>query len=499
MIIQPLETQPHKPWALLVPGWHTLRVFTLEGEREVRGPERCYQLLASLDHHINYVAGSLRPLLFTTGATHWTADVWKGRATTLHLDGTRTSVTSLRRTLSHLEEPLEQFAKLTEVLEYLSHQGVCAGSLSSMASALWRSTLSSPLEIAFDARVGRSAFYGGRQERPDDSHDEFHDQVSLDIASAYPTSQVERPYAAGLRGVSASTYLDPSVAGLCEASVHVPDDLRFPPLPVRVGPAMIQWATGDIEGTWTWCELDAARQVGATVNPIRVWAPTCEVDLFSPWWQLLQWGRDAVSPDARKLVKAITNMLWSTFALIDDGRSARVRWDDDHADSVTSVLRPKRKMPQANTVHISAETSSRVRRRMLLEGLYGDTETPSHCDTDGIICSVESAMRRTRGSGVGDWRFKQEMRTVQIKAPQLYRYTCGPYCGVDHSQWHYVASGIPGRFASELFERHPGFQVSLRGEDVVAPSGTRLEGEQLKRYLSVAKDIETMAWGPALV
>jgi hypothetical protein len=499
MIFEPLTAQSPKPWALLVPGWHTLRVFTLDGVTETRGPERCYQRLGELSGHVNYVAGSLRSMLFVVGATHWTADVWKGKATTLILDGSGTRVTSLKNTLGHLSDPLDQFTALTRVLEFLSHQGVRAGSLSSMAAALWRSTLPREIEFAFDARVGRSGFYGGRQERPDASADEFTDQVSLDISSAYPTSQVERPYATGLRGVDKSTTLDPTVAGLCEARVHVPEDLRFAPLPVRLGPNAIQWARGDLEGVWTWCELDAAMQVGAIVTPVRVWAPTGETSPFDAWWTLCRWARDAVGEDAAKLVKAITNMLWSTFALVDDGRSATVRWRDDHGDEPTSVRRPRRRMPQANTVHVSAETSSRVRRRMLLEGLYGDTETPSHCDTDGIICSLESAMRRTRGHGAGEWRFKNEMRTLQIKAPQLYRYTCGPYCGVDHSQWHYVASGIPGRFASELFERHPGFQVSMRGDDQVLPSGSLLEGEQLARYLEAATDVQRSAWGPSLV
>ena len=498
MIITPLEPQSPKPFTLLVPGYRTLRVIDHHGERTAKGPERCYQLLSSLEGSVNYVEGSMRAMLHTIGATHWTGDVWKGRATTLHLDGAKVAVTSLRRTLSHLSDPLEQFASLSRVMEYLSHQGVRAGSVSSMAWNLWRRTLTTTLDIGFDARVGRAAFYGGRQERPNQERDEFHEQVSLDISSAYPTSQVERPYAATLRGVATSTRLDPEISGLCEARVTVPKDLRFAPLPTRLGPGMIQWAYGEIEGVWTWAELDAAAQVGAKVTPLRVWAPATEVMPFEAWWETCQLARETLG-DAAALIKGITNMLWSCFALVDDGRSARVRWNDDLADRATLVPRPKRRMPQANTVHLSAETSSRVRRRMLLEGLYGDTETPSHVDTDGLICSVDSMNRRRRGYGPGEWRAKQEMHTVQIKAPQLYRYTCGPNCGVVHSQWHYVASGIPGQFAHELFDRHPGFQISMRGEDIVAPSGERIEGEQLRRYVEASEITELAAWGPAYV
>lgn len=495
MLIRPLRRQGPVPVALLVPGWHRLRVLTPEGEREAIGPGASYQLLASLEGHACYVASNLRGLIHTTGATAWVADVWRGRATTMSLLGTRTTVSSLRRSLGE-RDPADQFTALLEVLGRLSDQGVRAGSLSSMAWRTWRSTLRRPLEIGFDPKVSRAAFFGGRKESSRPST--YRDQVAVDIASAYPHSMVARPYGGLMREVSAATEIDGEVAGLARVRAHVPDDLRFPPLPVRLGPSMIQWRTGDIRGTYTWGEVAAARRAGADITVERCWAPLTELSPFDDWWRLMREMRASVSPGATGMVKTLTNLVWSHFAMTGDD-SATLTWADDLGNRVTMASKPRRKMPQANTVHWAAETSSRVRVRMLLEGLYGDTEAPVHVDTDGVICSAQSYRRRQTGNQLGEWRLKTTMETIDIRAPQLYRYTCGPACGIEHSRYHYVAAGTPARFAAELFEgRHPGFQISMRGRDTVVPSGPGLDAEQVRQYHYDDERLRRLVYGPPL-
>lgn len=495
MIIEPLRPQRSVRVALLVPGWRRLRVITAERDVEVAGPGRCYQLLAELEDHVCYVSSNLRALIHTTGATAWVADVWRGRATTMTLLGTRTTVTSLRHSVGD-GEPEEQFASLVEVLGILADQGVRAGSLSSMAWRLWRCTLEDPIEIGFDPKVSRRAFFGGRKEssRPHS----YRDQVAIDIASAYPHSMTSRPYAGLLREVNRSAVIDPEVAGLASVHVSVPDDLRFAPLPVRLGPAMIQWRWGEIDGVYTWGEIAAARSVGAEVTVQRAWAPLTEVSPFEEWWSLMRIMRATVSPGATKLVKALTNLVWSHFAMTGDD-SATITWADDLGDRITTASKPRRPMPQANTVHWAAETSSRVRVRMLLEGLYGDVEPPVHVDTDGVICSKASYRRRATGDGAGEWRLKTSMETVEIRAPQLYRYTCGERCGLDHSKYHYVASGTPARYAADLFtSKHPGFQISMHGLDTVIPSGRELDAEQVRRYQEADDRLRRAVYGPPL-
>ena len=97
MIITPLRPQKPRPVSLLLPGYRSVVAFTPEGIKRAEGPQRCFNLLSSLQNHVLYVNGSVKPLLYTTGATAWTGDVWRGKATTLHLYGTTVKVTSLRR------------------------------------------------------------------------------------------------------------------------------------------------------------------------------------------------------------------------------------------------------------------------------------------------------------------------------------------------------------------------------------------------------------------
>ena len=497
MIIKPLTRQSPKPIALLTPGFRRVEITTVDGSREVRGATRVHDALTKLSGHRVYVNSSLKRLVHTTGAQAWTAQVWRGRAVTMSLDGCGLEVSSLRRTLPSGESgPYEQFSTLLEVTEWLSHQGVRPGSLSSMAWNLWRSTLDKPLSVGFNAKVGESSLFGGRKgSAPPHSYSNL---VALDMKSAYPSAMTSRPYATALREVDAQTRIDPLRAGIARVRVSVPDDLPFSPLPTRVAANVIQWRHGVVEGTYPWVEVDAANRLGCEVEVLRCWAPLEEVDLFGDWWRLMDVGRATLSSDAVRIMKALSNLVWSGFAL--NGRdSAMVRWSDDYGESPTQVKKPPVRLPQTSCVHVAAEISARVRVRTLLEGLYGDVEAPVHVDTDGVLITRESAQRRPQGEAVGDWRRKTEMSVCEIKAPQLYRYQCGPTCGVDHSLWHYVASGTPLSQAPDLFNAHPGFQVSFYGLDAVLPDRARFDDDQITKWIEAAGLVETSVYGPRLI
>ena len=500
MLIKPLGKTRQKPIALITPGYRSVTITTIEGQKFVKGPERCFQALRKLENHIVFCSGKLRNLVHTTGAQAWQAEIWRGRATSMSLDGTNLKVTTLRRVLDGLPTDLEKFNALLEVSLWLSDQGVCVNSISAMSWNLWRSTLSTPLELSFDAKIGRSAFYGGRQEarRPD----LYKDQVSIDISSAYPHSMADEMYPGIMREVSPKTKIDPEVPGIARARVRVPQNLPHAPLPVRLGDEMIQFQYGRFEGTWPWRELHAAWLLGAEVEVLRAWAPITMVDPFSKWWEIVYTGRNSVSPGAAQLIKGISNTLWGMFGMTGDDRGL-VRFYDDAGERPELIKRVARKMPQANTAHIAAETTSRVRTRMLIEGLYGDSGgeyIPAHVDTDGIIVSRESVNRRVLGDGPGQWRIKAEMPTLEVMAPQLYRYRCGPECGVTHSDFHYVASGLHADSARDLFNnRHPGVNISFSGVDAVLPVGLPFEGKDLERYAIEANALRTILFGQPLV
>jgi len=505
MIIKPISRVRHKPVALVLPGFKAVRIITDEGEKTYRGLTPTYRALKAIENHVVYTPGSLKGFIHTVGAESWTADVWRGHATSMTLDGTNLRVTSLRRTLDDLPTPMEQYLALSQVVLWGRDQGISAGSISSMAWALWRSTLSTPIDMAFDGKVARKAFYGGRQEAR--SGQAFTDMVTLDIASAYPYEMAARPYAGVMREVSRLTTLDPERAGLAKATIKVPTTLRYAPLPVRIDIDMIQWQFGTIEGVYTWAELDAAKQIGCTVEVARCWAPLTEIEPFTAWWEVVRAGRELVSPGASKLVKAISNSLWGMFGMTGDDRSV-VRWADNAGNKAEIVSRDTRKMPQANTVHIAAETTSRVRRRMLLEGLYGhlsnDSVEAAHVDTDGLIVPAQSLDRltsRPMGDGPGQWRVKNTMSVLEVNGPQLYRYNCGPRCGVDHNGWHYVAAGVGDKAAAELFKRLPYRFTSsaVFGRDIVLPAGPAQSRRNIPQSRWDAQLVQSAVFGESLV
>jgi hypothetical protein len=498
MIIKPLRPQSPKPVTLLIPGYKTLAAFTPDGMRRAEGRQRCYNLLKELESHVLYVGGSVKPLLYCTGATAWTGDVWRGRATTLHLYGTTARVTSLRRCFEGI--PVDfAYDGLCEVVEALADQGVRAGSISSMAWALWRASLSEPVELASPPKIGRAALYGGRQESvAPTKFDEPFTQV--DLKGAYRWSMAERAYAGVLREVSKDTCLDPNVAGLAQASVYTPSDLDHPfaCLPKRVAPEMIQWQWGATTGVWPWVELVAAADLGCEVVVERCWAPLTTLDLFSKWYAVL--GEiEARCPTGVRLLKSIANSLWGVFALNGDDRGT-VTWRDEQGYEPEVVPGARRKLPHARSAHIAAETTARVRVRMLREALYGGTGSPVHIDTDGyLIRSCEADAIATSSGVPGEWSRKTEMRVLEVRGPQLYRYLCGEGCGILHPKWHVVASGIPHNQAHEFFEKTEGrLHLGMTGFDVVLPSGHPLNIEQVRRYRNLVDTQRSMAFGEVL-
>jgi hypothetical protein len=143
-------------------------------------------------------------------------------------------------------------------------------------------------------------------------------------------------------------------------------------------------------------------------------------------------------------------------------------------------------MPHRWTTHIAAETTSRVRTRLLTEGLYGHgAGKVIHTDTDGIIIRRRSAEAMATGNAPGDWRLKALMRKVDIRAPQLYRYQCGSGCGITHPRWHYVASGVTPKTAAEVFD-HEGVRTKVAYrplDDTCLPSVNAWDHRLIHDYL----------------
>jgi hypothetical protein len=207
-----------------------------------------------------------------------------------------------------------------------------------------------------------------------------------------------------------------------------------------------------MKGVWPWVELVAARALGAEVEVHRSWAPQRTAPLFASWYPITAEGR-ALPGHAARMAKSISNSLWGQFGMVGDDRG-EVRWADPAGEHPYHLALDDRTMPHAWTAHIAAETTARVRARIATEALALATFAPVHVDTDGIIVRRSAPVPSPAGDQPGQWRVKERMPKVDIRAPQLYRYTCGKGCGVTHAKWHHVASGMSAEVAPQFFRTH---------------------------------------------
>jgi hypothetical protein len=281
----------------------------------------------------------------------------------------------------------------------------------------------------------------------------------LDLKAAYPVEMAALPYALTLRRVHKSTDIDPDRAGLVRCAVHIPPHIAYGLLPERFpgDNTIIGYRRGRVvRGIWTWREVACAVACGAEMVVVEeCWAPATETDLFSAWWAAIGPGRE-LPGGAGRLSKATGNALWGTFAI--RGESFVMRWDDPSGNR-PPIITPGRQIPNPyiRTIHLAAETTARVRARLLWDILApGDIPPPVHVDTDGVIIRKRADVAHLLGDGPGQWRIKKRMRVVEVKAPQVYRWQdSDAIVKGGQALWHYSVSGVPAGLAQRVFDRTP--------------------------------------------
>lgn len=445
-----------KPFALVTPGLRNIRIQTESGDLSFRGRDHCAEAVEMLHGHVAFVEGGIGNLKNTTGARIWEGATWGDKVVSMTLDGTTTPIRSLRSTLAGSDDP---FGDLARVMGWFGSHGVNPAGLATMGWNLWRSTLPYEVKIAASPKVGRGAFYGGRREVKLKGHtygkpSVYSHVAAVDICRAYPHAMTSRPYALTLRPAGPGTRLDPDVAGVVDAVVRIPRDLPFKPLPRRLGPDHIDFPYGDLQGLWPWSEVVAAADLGCDIRVRKVWAPAREFDLFNSAWAGLVEEAVSLGGPAARLAKAALNSTWGRFAMDGEGEGTR-RWEDDAGLKHIQVDHVPRTMPHTVTCHIAAETSARVRVRLLREALYGTFGTPIQADTDGVMVRQSGVRGMGMNDTPGEWRVKRRMAKVELREAQLYRYLCGKGCGVTHRKWHYKAAGSPPQVAEARFDQAP--------------------------------------------
>jgi len=479
MKIEPLSTYRPREFALLTPGPRSLYVETKWGKQLFKGTRDVDNALRKLSDFTCYVASGLERLKHTTPATSWVMSTWRGKGIRMTYGPTGTTVTSLRSTLDASDDP---YRDLDAALAWLRSYGVAPASISSMAWKLFRSSLNDTVTLGVDPTLSEPSFFGGRQEITTPAV--FKDMKALDLKAAYPYAMSRAPFALTLREVDPSTHLDPTVAGLAVATVRVPATLPYPPLPVRLSPHAISFQWGELNGTWTWVELDAARRLGCDVTTHKVYAPRTSDDLFSTWWDMAQTGRELPGA-AAKLAKAIANSTWGQFAMRGNDRT-EVMWADDKGNEPYESDLPARPMPHRWAIHVASEVTARVRTQTLLEALYGSGDA-AHVDTDGVIIPLHATNPKNYGDAFGQWRVKEIMKVCEVRAPQLYRFQ-RRHEGSGHP-WHYVAAGMNHDQAQRTFERSDATGVSfLSVLDTCLPPTNADDAVAIERLLREATE-----------
>lgn len=433
MKISPLS-KPMKPRrvALVVPHLGSLTLYTLEGERLLTGPEIPRGLEPLKGAHI-YCAGPLTRLRFCCDARWWTAHTWRRAASTMEIAGV--SIHPLRGTLDESPDPFED---LLEFLGWAQDYGVAAASLPTMAANLLRASLSSPIVPHSDPAVTKPAFYGGRQQAAPGVYK--RPTVSYDLAAAYPAAMTSEPYCLALVESRPGRHLfTPGIQGVARATVKIPADLQWSPLPYRVAEEVVIWPHGDVEGTWTLGELALAHGLGCKVEISRAWVGRKPARFLDRWWAMMQEAR-ALPGQAGKLGKIASNLLWGGWAM--DGWRGRWTWPTHTGTTPARCLEETEplKLPHATLRHLAVETTARVRVKLLDEGLLNYPEA-LHVDTDGVI--VDAGAPAPTGEG---WRVKRTHDDLDVRAPQVYRYRTGG------GRWTYVAAGMSAEQAAHWWK-----------------------------------------------
>lgn len=462
--VKPLaDRRRPKPIALVASaGPGRVLVLTAEGEQEARGRLRAGALLRTLKGHMVYSASPLPSVILSTGAREWSGYLWRGSLVNVTLDG-GPKVQRLPRPL-RLEAPTVAYEALEQAMAWLGRYGVNPGSVGSMGWRLWRATLLRP--VALYGPHGRDALYGGRQEAPMPAS--YREVAYWDLSAAYPASMAHEPYPLRLVQVKPTTKLRPA-PGVARATVRIPEG-NWCPLPVRVAEGVICYGWGTTEGWWAWRELLMAREAGCSVKVHEMWAPMGEVDLFGPWWALVRDAR-ALKGAVGSLMKALTSALWGQFALRGDG-GALVRWVDDYGRQPVKVADVRTgALPHEASAYIASETTARVRERLWREAITR-LPAPIYVDTDAVMAGAGKPDHS--GPKPGQWRRKERMVEVEIRAPQVYRHRCIHCVTGAHPEWHYTVAGVADPATAEhIFRRQFGPRTavgSLRPGDLTLPA-----------------------------
>ncbi len=334
-----------------------------------------------------------------------------------------------------------------------------------------------------DHKTIEAARFGGRTEvfRPVMSAGH-----SYDINSAYPDALTRIPLPTGnhlrVTGDKARRAYRRGKEGVFVCRVRVPEELHFPPLPIRTPRGRIVYPVGSFRGCWTALELRAAesRGVDLQIDSGLSWIDA-EPVLAAAFQHLWESRKRAVAEGAigdwqKWFCNAPTGKLGERpekERIVINPRQGEVkececRWRPrKRRDCRCGAWRPLDREGQvwsapfwriSGCAHVHWSTYLMAATRVkLLDQLEDELRSAGYCDTDGL----KAIAPRTRSLGLelGQWKDEGRFTDFLALAPKVYRYW-----DVAKREWVVRGKGLPGLDRA-------GFDAFARGEPIVIERG----------------------------
>jgi hypothetical protein len=360
-------------------------------------------------------------------------------------------------------------------------------------------------------KFARAGYFGGRAE--------VFRALSwagnrYDRNSSYPAALVNTPLPVGPRnfvGKTRATKAFDRYDGLYSATVIVPDDCYYPPLPVRTpdltGAQRLIFPVGKFQGIWTRLELRYAQQVGARIETIHsalVWQRSEKI--LKPWCKRL-WDlrHNAKTKAEARWLKWILNSLTGKLGERADKSVVVIptpknppkgcnghknfhpegtpcpslkccqhrhvnnpsckRWMPlDHELNLWERpiwFIPKNSMPHW-AAYLTSEARISLHKKLIEAGSAG-----VYCDTDSVYCERGTEITDL-GSDLGQWKTEGRYENWHCLAPKLYQYT-----DPDTGETAVKGKGFPGLNAEKFHQLAQGEKIELNPSPHTFKSGLK--------------------------
>ncbi len=342
-----------------------------------------------------------------------------------------------------------------------SHDVNPGWSLGGSSMSLLRATLDGPLVTTNGDLPPPRWTLGGRQQCWAEPGTVVHGAVQLDLPAAYTHVIGSLRYGGAWRRLgpaeataSALTlYHSAGYPILVRARVRLPDGLTVGPLHKRpdrrpdsrveeLAPTVPYPLDGNLQGLWTYAELEQAIDAGARVRVLEAFVHAGCDHPFAPWHDAIMGGRET-DGFGRDLAKATGNALWGQFVIDDRKQLCVQRWNGRYTSTTVQGSSGHQRRAWDIGELVCGAVRAKLYRALRLAG-PGDLVC-AHTDGAWLRDSAVSDAARVTLEGEG-WRVKTEAAELHVLDQQKYRYRIRRA-----RSYQVICAGVPSHRAADTF------------------------------------------------